>query len=762
VYYREHAIAEPGGTCMIAVAQDEQGRYYGGFGLQWDKQLGMRDRAILLSPGEPRVKKFTECDLAWGQVKTDAADHLGRLLLDHLDAAVFDAVDELRRAVDGWEIAADWEKLSPERQDRPGPLCGECGWPEDVGRTPERISSAMPPFNEEPPVPSPLAADGLGNVSLPPKNAMRRRTFGGDLEPRLGETGPRGVSAETPADTSPLQGAAVLLPVEKIHRRPSNRGGEPVAFPEVAGLVESIEGFGLSVPIEVRCSSAEQSLPVGHYELVKGERRWTAFRAMGRDEIPAVIRELDEKQATAQLNIDNTHHVPLDPIQQAKAIQTAMGTGWSLADAAKQQGLSESAGKNRIRLLQLTPKLQAAIAAGALAERVARYLIPYSLLSGVMAAAEKEMLARDKPWYLWPDRSEVDLKRGIQQMVQRLTRPLDGKTKHDYGYQRGQHPCYFAGELDEGLRKSLGAVEVRIDNKPVLLATNVAEFDRRNFERLEQEQAAKKARAEKRANKARAEGKAANPDAERSQDAALERKIREWVQQFRRLAIAEALVPGDKRTKQVIGWLEDVAVSDVTQAEWTAAAAAYRGLVQSSYDPGAEPWYAWDLADDPDHQACLRARMILWPQWREWPHQSPPAIPWDEDGVAAGVLAQPEVLPERFATLGFIDEIKAVADSLCVSGWDTGLGSAWLRARDPGPYRMMLQRLLSFHNRRQLLRLAEEQRIERAIAKCKKVDEMRAAMMAMHEGQDSLAPPPWLREREPDTAPAAKRRKNRR
>jgi ParB/RepB/Spo0J family partition protein len=365
----------------------------------------------------------------------------------------------------------------------------------------------------------------------------------------------RAVSQETPS--SSLAGLRVVeLPMDKVHRRPSNRGGVAVTFLEVADLVASIESFGLSTPIEVRPASEEQSLPVGHYELTKGERRWTAYRAMNRDTIPAIVRDLDAAAAAIAVGVDNTHRKDLDPIQRAQAIRDAIAHGVSPADAGKAHGLTSDSGvTNALRLLELPPKVQSLVSSGGLPAKAARYLVPFAGLPAVMEEAVSAV-KRDCYWTR-PGVHESQIKRGVEQIVLERTRPAD-KRPHEYGYELGyNHPCYF--ELTDSLRAKLQVTEVRIDNKPCLVAQNVKAYDALQIPLIKKKLSDQKTNGARKQTAADRVPRAKSP-AEQKREAAeraarLKQRREIWLHDLRRRWIADRMDTNDRHLQTFLTWV---------------------------------------------------------------------------------------------------------------------------------------------------------------------------------------------------------------
>jgi len=189
--------------------------------------------------------------------------------------------------------------------------------------------------------------------------AIRKRGLGRGLNALLAGSG------EPDAD---MIKSASSLPIKKIHPNPFQ---PRVRFDEaeLAGLAESIRNNGVLMPILVR--PADQ-----HYELIAGERRWRASQLAGLSEIPAVIREVDDRQALELAIIENEHRNDLTAIESARAYHRLHKEfSLSQADISQRIGISRSQVANLIRLLQLPEAIQDLIDQRAIGMGHARPLI---------------------------------------------------------------------------------------------------------------------------------------------------------------------------------------------------------------------------------------------------------------------------------------------------------------------------------------------------------------------------------------------------
>ncbi len=121
-------------------------------------------------------------------------------------------------------------------------------------------------------------------------------------------------------------------------------------------LAASIREHGVIQPVLVRPSGKS-------FELVAGERRWRAARRAGLKSIPAIVRELDDRQNMFYALIENMQREDLNALEEAEALQEIMD-GWGLTqeDAAAAVGKSRPYVANALRLLKLPEEVKALVA----------------------------------------------------------------------------------------------------------------------------------------------------------------------------------------------------------------------------------------------------------------------------------------------------------------------------------------------------------------------------------------------------------------
>jgi ParB family chromosome partitioning protein len=159
------------------------------------------------------------------------------------------------------------------------------------------------------------------------------------------------------------------LPVAAIEPHPDQprRRFDEAALEELAS---SISERGVIQPVIVR------PIAEGRYQLVAGERRWRAAQKAQLHEIPALIRELDEREVTALALIENIQREDLNPVEEARAYKRlAQLEDLPQLEIARLVGKSRSHVANFIRLLGLPASVLEHLEAGRLDMGHARALV---------------------------------------------------------------------------------------------------------------------------------------------------------------------------------------------------------------------------------------------------------------------------------------------------------------------------------------------------------------------------------------------------
>lgn len=183
-------------------------------------------------------------------------------------------------------------------------------------------------------------------------------------------------------DSSNRDEAVLSIPLNNIIPKPDQ---PRKIFQEDAlkDLAQSITENGVIQPIIVR------KLENG-YEIIAGERRWRAAREAGLDEIPCIIREIDDITADRISLIENVQRENLNPIEEAQAYKRIMKE-YSLKqdELAKAVGKSRSYISNNMRLLNLDERVVQYIYEGKISGGHGKALLGIKDKDEQLKAAEK-------------------------------------------------------------------------------------------------------------------------------------------------------------------------------------------------------------------------------------------------------------------------------------------------------------------------------------------------------------------------------------
>jgi ParB family chromosome partitioning protein len=176
----------------------------------------------------------------------------------------------------------------------------------------------------------------------------------------------RGLAALIP-QRAPSLGGSIEIPIARISenpRQPRQRMDEDA----LASLAESIRQHGVIQPILV-------TETIDGYTLVAGERRVRAARIAGLERIPAIVRQLADRQQLELALVENLQREDLDAMEAARGYRQLMDEfAFTQEDLASRVGRARSTVANTLRLLELHPAVQDAVASSLITEGHARAL----------------------------------------------------------------------------------------------------------------------------------------------------------------------------------------------------------------------------------------------------------------------------------------------------------------------------------------------------------------------------------------------------
>ncbi|HEX3011622.1 MAG TPA: ParB/RepB/Spo0J family partition protein [Syntrophomonadaceae bacterium] len=191
----------------------------------------------------------------------------------------------------------------------------------------------------------------------------------------------RGLDALLPS-ISDIDEGVMDVPIEKV----SARKGQPRhSFGEesLAELSDSIKEHGILQPLLLR--------PKGDkYEIVAGERRWRAANMAGLTKVPAIVKEMDDLQATEVALIENIQRDDLTIIEEAAAYRNLIDQfGYTQESLANRVGKSRSHITNCLRILTLPQQVVEMVEKGVITGGHARALLSLGEEKDIIKAAQE-------------------------------------------------------------------------------------------------------------------------------------------------------------------------------------------------------------------------------------------------------------------------------------------------------------------------------------------------------------------------------------
>ena len=215
-----------------------------------------------------------------------------------------------------------------------------------------------------------------------------RKRLGRGLAALIGEID----RPETPARVVSADGK---VPIELIARNPRNPR-RAFGEAELSDLAQSIREHGLVQPVVVRPAPGH----TGRYEIIAGERRWRAAQLAGLNEIPIILRDVDDRVALEIAIVENVQRSDLNPIEEAMGYQRLIEDhSYTQADLGQVIGKSRSHVANTLRLLKLPADIRDMLVEGVLSAGHARTLVTAADPGGLARKiVEGFRFARRKPW----------------------------------------------------------------------------------------------------------------------------------------------------------------------------------------------------------------------------------------------------------------------------------------------------------------------------------------------------------------------------
>ena len=222
-------------------------------------------------------------------------------------------------------------------------------------------------------------------------------------------------------------------------------------------LAQSIKEYGLIQPIVVTKKE-------GYYSIIAGERRWRASKIAGLKEIPAIIREDDERINQEISLIENMQREDLNPYEKAVGIKTLIDNyDMSQEEVAKKLGKGRSTIANWVRVLNLEPRVLEMAKQGKLSEGHCKALLaidPDKQYQTAIQMLERGQTVRqiEKKAKIKETKEEQERKHILYKSIEDNFQSFFGsKVKIDAGRRRGKIIIEYTSNDD--LERILGLIK---------------------------------------------------------------------------------------------------------------------------------------------------------------------------------------------------------------------------------------------------------------------------------------------------------------
>ena len=220
-------------------------------------------------------------------------------------------------------------------------------------------------------------------------------------------------------------------------------------------LAESIKKYGVMSPIIVKKSD-------DGYTIIAGERRWRAARIAELDEVPVIIKDVDELTAAEMAIVENIQRTDLNPVEEANAYKILTEEyGLTQEEIAEKIGKSRSSVANSMRLLDLSGVALTLLSQGKISSGHAKVLLGLKDLSKMDEVAKE---VADK---------QLSVKE-TEALVKRANSTKKEKKPKDFDYTKA---------LEESIQKKIGRT-VKINNTGRKKSVSIGYSDNEDLEKL--------------------------------------------------------------------------------------------------------------------------------------------------------------------------------------------------------------------------------------------------------------------------------------
>jgi ParB family chromosome partitioning protein len=272
--------------------------------------------------------------------------------------------------------------------------------------------------------------------------ADKPRRLGRGLEALIGAAVP---ASNSSAATSGVESPLRQIAVQRIRPNPFQPRKE-FREEDLAQLEASLRATGLLQPITVRAAG-------DHFELIAGERRLRAATRLGWTEIPAIVKDFDDRTLLTLALVENLQRADLNPIEEAEGYSRLVAEfALTHVDIAGVVGKDRSTVANSLRLLNLPVSVRRLLQDGHLSVGHARALLALPNERLIVELA-REVVARKL--------SVRDVERRVKQAATSARQPNASPTEKNGGARSAE-----IRRLTDRLRRRLQTdVSLTIDEK---------------------------------------------------------------------------------------------------------------------------------------------------------------------------------------------------------------------------------------------------------------------------------------------------------
>ena len=262
--------------------------------------------------------------------------------------------------------------------------------------------------------------------------ANKKRRLGRGLDALLGPQAKAPAAPEGPTSGASNEGSLKEVPIEFIQAG-QYQPRKVFDQEKLEELAASIRAQGIMQPLVLR------QLGDDKYEIIAGERRWRASQLAGLENVPAVIRDVDDEAVIAMSLIENIQREDLNPLEEAQALSRLLNefdlTHQQVAEAV---GKSRTAVTNLLRLTNLAPAVARMLAAGDLEMGHARCLLSLDDARQEFAAREicnRQLSVRQAEALVRKTLEEDKVRPDVRKGVDSDTRSLETRLSERLGQQ---------------------------------------------------------------------------------------------------------------------------------------------------------------------------------------------------------------------------------------------------------------------------------------------------------------------------------------